>query len=180
MDVIKKMRLGKKYAGTFLTEKMGKESILTLAAEMQFISDVFVKDVRVRELFSSPAIPREMKHEAVRAFVQKGGFSTYTLQLLEMLVEKNRGDIVPYVARELHFIADRILNRIRVRMITAAEPSVTAIEGLSKRIGHFFGKNVFVERAIDTDLIGGFVLEGDGKLVDMSIRGQVERALLGK
>jgi len=51
--------------------------------------------------------------------------------------------------------------------------------GLSKRIGAFFEKNVFVERAIDPALIGGFVLEGDGRRIDMSVKGQIERALLG-
>jgi F-type H+-transporting ATPase subunit delta len=180
MDAITKMQLAKKYAGAFLTEGMDKDSILILAAEMQFIADAFRRDVRVREFFSSPAVPREKRLDAAREFARRGGFSPFTLQFLEILVGKGRGDIIPFAARELHIIADRILNRIRVRMTTAAEPSVTEIEGLSKRISQFFGKNVFVERAIDPSLIGGFILEGGGKLIDMSIRGQIERALLGK
>ncbi len=180
MDVTTKMRLGRIYAGVFLTHGMGEGDILMLAAEMQFISDVYTRDSRVEEFFASPAESGIQKIQAVRVFAEKGGFSPHTLQLLEILVRRGRGDILPFVSRELHFIADRILNRIRVRMTSAAEPSITEIEGLSKRIGKFFGKNVFVERAIDPSLIGGFVLEGDGKLVDMSISGQIHRALLGK
>jgi F-type H+-transporting ATPase subunit delta len=180
MDVIRKIRLAKKYARVFLTEKMDKENILILAAEMQFIADAFRRDTLVEEFFSSPAVPPQKRLEAVQRFAAEGGFSPYTLHLLKVLIEKGRGDIIPFVARELHSIADCILNRIRVRMTSAAEPSVTEIEGLSKRISHFFGKNVFVERAIDPSLIGGFILEGEGKLIDMSIRGQIERALLEK
>ena len=180
MNVTTKMRLGRTYAGIFLTRGMGESDILLLAAEMQFISDAFMRDRDVEEFFSSPAVSRSQKLQAVGMFVEKGGFTPYTLQLLEILIRHGRGDVLPYVSRELHFIADRILNRIRVRMTTAVEPSVTGIEGLSKRIGRFFSKNVFVERAIDPSLIGGFTLEGDGRLVDMSIRGQIHRALLGR
>jgi F-type H+-transporting ATPase subunit delta len=174
------MRLGRTYAGVFLTQGMSEGDILLLAAEMQFISDAYMRDSRVEEFFSSPAVSRTLKLQAVGIFAEKGGFTPYTLQLLEILIKRGRGDVLPYVSRELHFIADRILNRIRVRMTTAAEPSITEIEGLSKRIGKFFGRNVFVERAIDPSLIGGFVLEGGGKLADMSIKGQIHRALLRK
>ena len=174
------MKLGRRYAGTFLDERMGKDTILLLTAEMQFIADAFLADPLVEEFFSSPAVSREKRIEAVRAFSAQCGFSRYTLSLLETLVRRRRGDIIPFVSRELHVTADRILDRIRVRMTTAAEPSVTEIEGLSKRIGAYFGKNVFVERAIDPALIGGFVLEGDCKRIDLSTKGQIERALLGK
>jgi F-type H+-transporting ATPase subunit delta len=180
MDILKKMRLGKKYAKVFLSEKTDKGSILTLAAEMQFISDAFVSDILVEEFFTSPSVSLSRKLDAVRELGRKCEFSSYTIQFLNLLIEKGRGDIIPLTARELHLTADLILNRIRVRMTTAAEPSVTEIEGLSKTIGQFFGKNVFVERAIDRSLVGGFILEGDGKLVDISIRGQFLRALMGK
>jgi len=178
MHVTAKMKLGRTYAGIFLTHGMGESEILILAAEMQFISDAFTRDSRVEEFFSSPAVPRIEKLQALGFFAEKGGFSPHTLQLLKILIRHGRGDILPFVSRELHFIADRILNRIRVRMTTAVEPSVSEIEGLSKRIGRFFEKNVFVERASDPSIIGGFILEGDGKMVDLSIKGQIHRALL--
>lgn len=179
MDLIKKRKLAKRYAGVFLTEKMGKDAILTLAAEMQFVADTLRANPDLAEFFAAPAVSRADKLKVVTELCRKGGFTAYTRELLEILVRHGRAEIIVLVSRELHFIADEILNRIRVWMTTAADPSTTEIEGLSRRVGTFFRKNVFVERHHDPSLLGGFVLEGDGKRVDLSIRGQLE-ALLDK
>ena len=62
-------------------------------------------------------------------------------------------------------------------MTTAFEPSKADIEVLSKQINDFFGKNAIVEKYIDPSIIGGFVLEGDDKLIDLSVKGQIQKAL---
>jgi F-type H+-transporting ATPase subunit delta len=178
--MIKEMEIARRYARVFLNKKMDKNAILTLAAEMQFISDTIESDSELKEFFRSSVIARKKKLQVAIDLVERGGFSHYTLELLLLLINKNRGYLITYVSRELHFIADAILSRIRVRMTTAAEPSVTEIEGLSKKIGLFFGKNVFVERYMDPSIIGGFILEGDVKLVDLSVRGQIRKALSQK
>ena len=41
----------------------------------------------------------------------------------------------------------------------------------------FIGIVNIVERTIDGSIIGGIVFEGDGKRIDMSIKGQLNRAL---
>ena len=177
MELVKKMRLARQYAGVFLTEQMGKGEILILAAEMQFFADTLIANPDLAEFFAAPAVSREDQLRVIDGLARSGDFSSYTRELLEILVRHRRGEIIFLVSRELHFIADVILNRIRVRMTTAAEPSETGIEGLSTRIGRFFNKNVFVERHCDPSLIGGLVLEGDGKRIDLSIRGQFTRFL---
>lgn len=179
MELIKKAQLARQYAGVFLTEKMGEDEILTLAAEIQFIADTIMANPDIGEFFAAPAVSREDKLIVARELVRRGGFTTYTRELLEILVRHGRGDLVVFVSRELHLIADEILRRIRVRMTTAVEPAASEIPGLSRRVGQFFHKNVFVERHCDPSILGGLVLEGDGKLVDLSIRGQLEH-LLGK
>ncbi|MDP2982282.1 MAG: ATP synthase F1 subunit delta [Candidatus Latescibacter sp.] len=178
--MIDEMKIAKRYARVFLNKKMGSDSILTLAAEMQFIADAIESDSEIKEFFKSPVVPRKVKLDIAGNLVKQGGFSRYTLELLLLLINRNRADIITYVSRELHFITDELLNRIRVRMTTAAEPSVTEIEGLSKKVGHFFGKNVFVERYMDPSIIGGFILEGEGKLIDLSVKGQIRKALSQK
>ena len=176
--MIKENQIAKRYARVFLNKNMSQDNILILAAEMQFISDAIESDSEIKEFYASPVVTRKAKLDVSINLVKRGGFSHYTLELLKMLVNRNRADLITFVSRELHGIADIILNRIRVRMTTAAEPSVTEIDGLSKKVGHFFGKNVFVERYMDPSIIGGIILEGEGKLIDLSIRGQIRRALL--
>lgn len=176
--MINNWKIARRYARAFLTEKMGNQDILMLAAEMQFISDSLQSDSQVKAFIENPTVSRKDKIRIVDELAKRGGFSGYTRSLLETLVLNNREDHIYYVARELHFIADAILNRIRVRLTTAADPEDLNSEELGRRIGQFFGKKVFVERHSNPDLLGGFVLEGDGKRIDLSVVGQMKKALL--
>jgi len=123
VELVKKMRLARQYAGVFLTEQMGKGEILILAAEMQFFADTLIANPDLAEFFAAPAVSREDQLRVIDGLARSGDFSSYTRELLEILVRHRRGEIIFLVSRELHFIADVILNRIRVRMTTAAEPS---------------------------------------------------------
>jgi F-type H+-transporting ATPase subunit delta len=173
--MLDKLRSAKRYAKIFLNKKMDKNEMLVLAAEMQFLANTLISDSYLMEFFECTVIPREKKLTAIRKISENCGFSKYTLRLLEILVEHKRENLITLVSSELHLIADQLLSRIRVKMTTASEPSVDEIDDLNKRIGGFFKKNIFIERYIDPSIIGGFILEGDGKLIDLSIYGQLKR-----
>lgn len=173
--MLDKLRIAKRYAKIFLNEKTDKNDMLTLAAEMQFFADSLRSDHHLMDFFQCPVIPRKEKLASIKNISEKCGFSNYTLRLLEILITHKRENLILLVSSELHIIADTILSRIRVKMKTASEPSVSDIENLNKQLSHFFKKNVFVERSIDPSIIGGFILEGDGKLIDLSIYGQLKR-----
>lgn len=69
----------------------------------------------------------------------------------------------------------RIENKIMVgRLITASHN-----EGLCDRLEHLFqdktGAQVHLEESVDADIIGGFVFELDGHLMDASVKGHLER-----
>jgi len=178
--MIHKLVLAKRYAKIFLNGKITSDDILTLAAEIQFIAVAIKANSFILEFLSNPVILNEQKLQVIQSFVRQGGFSPYTRSLLELLIKKNRAELIPVISSELHKVADVILNRIRVKLTTAVEPSVFELEDVSQKIGRFFGKKVFVERHINPSIIGGFILEGDGKLIDLSVMGQLKRLLLKK
>ena len=161
----------------FLAETMGEEDILNLMVEMQVTADTIKANGDIAAFIASPAVSREKKREMVRVLAEKGGFSRYTVELLNVLISRNREDIIVDVARELHFIADRILNRIRVHLTTVPGSLDSEVEGMTGRIRQYFGQNVFVDHIFDPAIIGGFIMEGDGKRIDMSVRGQLEKLL---
>ena len=51
------------------------------------------------------------------------------------------------------------------------------IKEIAEGIGKYFSREAVIERNIDPRILGGFTFEGDGKVIDMSVKGQIERAL---
>ncbi len=170
-------RIAKRYAKAFLHEKANREKIDLLAEEFNALVNVFDNDPSLLEFFVTPAAPKSSKVKAAGNIMEKLGFSSYTRSLFELLIKKDRIAIIDAIAEELRDISDHLNDRIRVKVTTAVEPSVSDLDVMAERIGKYFGKNAAVEREIDSSIIGGFVLEGDGKMVDLSIKGQLKRIL---
>lgn len=170
-------RIAKRYAKAFLSDKVDRKEIDVLAEEMKALVKAFHSDQDIEEFFASPVTLREDKIKVVKKIGKTFDLSPYTVSLLELLIKKDRIIILDSVAEELDELSDRIHERIRVKVTTAVEPSTDDIGTLSERIGTFFGGETKVERQIDPSIIGGFILEGDGKRIDLSIRGQIRRIL---
>ncbi|MCD6308638.1 MAG: ATP synthase F1 subunit delta [Candidatus Latescibacteria bacterium] len=170
-------RIARRYAKAFLHGGLEKEGVERLADEFRALVDIIDSDETVSEFFKSPLAAKKNKIHAVRKIGAKLGLSPFTVELLEILIKKDRIGIIDAVADELHDLSDRINDRVRVFLTTANEPSVDEIAEIAERIGGFFKRQVTVERSIDPAIIGGFILQGDGKLIDLSVRGQIGRIL---
>jgi len=170
-------RIAKRYAKVFLHENMEKESIEIVADEVIALARVIESDRDIKEFFISPVNSRKQKLRVVRNIVKKLELSTYTFNFFELLINKDSLALMSSVAEELQEISDQINGFVRVTLTTAFEPSVTELEELSERISKYFGSKAIIKRNIDSEILGGFILEGDGKLIDMSVRGQIRRIL---
>ena len=170
-------QIAKRYAKAFLYEKLDRNEFESMIKEVGALVNVIRSDNNVREFLVSPINTKEVKLNIVRRLAEKLEFTGYTLSLLEMLIRKNRMVILESIHEELLEISDHMHNRIRIRVTTAVEPSVAELKEMAKRISSFFKRETVVERKIDPSIIGGFTIEGDGKLIDMSVMGQIRRAL---
>ena len=170
-------KIAKRYAKAFLHEQMDTEKIDNLTDEIRSFVLALESDEKIKEFFVSPVNSKEVKIKIMKNLVDKLGFSSYTFSLVEILIKKDRMDIISDVYEELQDVSDKIHGRIRVKVTTAYEPSTKDIEELSKRISGYFGQKAIIERQIDSEIIGGFILEGEGKIIDMSSKRQIERAL---
>ena len=174
---MRKIKIAKRYAKAFIHDEMDKEKIESLTDELKSLVLSIESDEKIKEFFVSPVNSKDVKIKAMRDIKDKLGFSSYILSLIEILIKNNRMDIISEVFEQLQEVSDKIHGRIRVKLTTAYEPSVKDIEEMSHRISDYFGCKAIVERHIDKSIIGGFMLEGEGKLIDMSVKRQIERAL---
>lgn len=170
-------KIARRYAKAFVHDKLDKKKIDTLTNELESFVNALESDELIHNFFKSSVHSRDVKIKVIKNLSKKIGFSTHIVSLFEILIKNDRMDIIADVFDELRSISDEINNRVRVKVTTAYEPSVKDINVLSQRISDFFGRHAIVERHIEKSIIGGFMLEGDGKIIDMSVKGQIERAL---
>jgi F-type H+-transporting ATPase subunit delta len=174
--MIHNRKIAKRYAKAFTHAKMSEQEIDSLIDEMKSFLYALESDTRIKEYFESPVNPKSGKQKVLKDMGTKIGFSERFLSMIGVLVKKDRINLLRDVYDELMKHSDRLHDRIRVRVTTAYEPSTDDIGTIAGKISDYFGQNAIVERSINSSIIGGIVLEGDGKKIDMSVKGQLGRA----
>ena len=166
-------RIAKRYARAFEHESVDIERFDALAEETRLLATTLDADIALRDFFVSPVTPQKTKLTAAGRIADTLSLSPLTRALLNILIRKDRMPVLTSVADELETLADSRGNRMRLKVTTVNEPSAGELADISARLGKYFECEAVVEHAVDSKLIGGFTVEGEDTLIDMSVRGQI-------
>ena len=125
------------------------------------------------ELLRNPQLDKRAKTAAVDAVA--GEADPLVLNLLRLLVEKNRAGEVAQVAEEFERMAAVEEGELSVELTTAYELSDEEARAIVGQIEQRSGRKVDANRTVDPELIGGVVLQVGSRRVDASIRGRLEQ-----
>ena len=161
-----------------LAERYAK-SLIDLSAELQQLDTVHQDIVLLQSIcrqsrefvlmLDSPIINADKKHKIIDA-VTRGKISTITQTFIKLLCSKNRESNLPEIVTS--FIEQfNIVKGIHKVKLTTATPVSEAIKNsfVEKIKASTTIKIIEIETKVNENLIGGFTLEMDGKLIDASI-----------
>lgn len=162
-------RLASRYAKSLLDLSLEKGQLENVYADMQWLQQVTKSNHDFVNLLRSPIIKADKKIKIVDAIVA-GNVSTITLAFLRLLINKGRESNFPEITGSFISLYKSHKNIQTVKLTTATPLSETLkneIINQVKKTGGF--ENIELETAIDSDLIGGFLLQAGDKLIDASI-----------
>lgn len=155
------------------------KSLLDLAKERGEL-DIVLKDIqdffevtKNRDFYlmaKSPIINSDKKAKIFDKLF-KGKYSEMTLSFFHIIIRKGREMYLPEIARQ--FLAQyKILNHIStVRLTSAVEIKKDQLEQIKARLleSDITDENIELITNVNSDLIGGFVIEIGDKLYDASV-----------
>jgi F-type H+-transporting ATPase subunit delta len=164
----------RRYAEAAFDLARREEAIDAWAVDLQLAAAI-ASEEGVERALDNPAIPLEEREAAVDA-VLNGRVRPPILNLVRLLVRRNRGVLLPAVSREF----DRLVNRERgvvTAIVTSAAPLSDAdVDVVRRRIAAMRSvSTVDVEQRVDEGLIGGLTVRVGDQLIDASVRGRLER-----
>ncbi|HVL53766.1 MAG TPA: F0F1 ATP synthase subunit delta [Vitreimonas sp.] len=143
------------------------------ARDLEIIAGISADD-RVASTLRNASIPHPQRQQLVRGLFESR-VSPKALNLVRLLVERRRAELLPAIAGEFR----RLLNRsqgITDAVVTSAAPLTTAeTEALKGRIQSMAGSRIDLQTQVDESLIGGLTVKVGGRLLDASVRGRLER-----
>lgn len=128
-------------------------------------------DPRVASLLGNPALAEA---DAV-ALLSPEAAGEHFGRFLGLLADNGRLALLPEIAglyEQLRAEADRV---VKATVTSASDLPVAELDAIRAALKKRFGREVEVETAVDTGLIGGAVISAGDVVIDGSLKGKLER-----
>ena len=142
--------------------------------ELTALREIFDREDAFRELLANPGIEKDEKKQLLKN-VFEGRVSTDIFSFLCILIDKNRVHYFDRIVDEYIRIDDeehQIGEGVIYSVIPLTDEQIASFED---KAGALLQKKVSLDNEIDPGLIGGVRLFVDGKLVDASLRTELEK-----
>jgi F-type H+-transporting ATPase subunit delta len=143
-------------------------------ADMQLFDKTVESSREFALLLKNPIIRHDKKRDILEKLF-KGKVHPLTLAIFDMITKKNREPLLPSIAKEFHNAYNEYKG-VRKATITTAVPLDAKLKAEFEQIVRNLSdkKDVELLEKIDTEMIGGFVLEIGDKQIDTSIKNKLK------
>jgi F-type H+-transporting ATPase subunit delta len=121
----------------------------------------------------SPYFSSQEKKDGIRKIIE--GADERFLNFLELLAERHRMPAIFRIRRAYDALWREENKLLPVTVTSAVELDEGLVEGLGKRIEEQTGKKVELTSKVDSDVLGGLVLQVGNMVLDASIRNRLEQ-----
>lgn len=165
--------VAKRYARALFSLTSSNGNVETTSRELGKVVDAF-RETELAAFASRTTIDRKTKRAVVARVAEGLGTSPLLGSFLALLAEKNRLDLLGAIEQEYQRLADRALGLVRARIRCAAAPSSESVRQLRELFERKTGKQVLAEVVVEPELLGGAIVEIQGRVYDGSVKSQLE------
>ena len=120
-----------------------------------------------------PAVSKTERQQAIER-IFRGKVSPLLFNTLGVLNNKGRLGLIPELAEEYRKLLDVQLGNLHVQVTVAQPLDAAEMENVRSQISSAFKMNAVLEQKVDDRIIGGMVLRLGDRLIDASVRSQLE------
>ena len=99
--------------------------------------------------------------------------SAHGRNLLRLLAENRRLDVLPEISAQFDALKARAENTVKVQLITAAGVEQAVVRRIGEALERKLGRAVELELQQDPELLGGAVIQAEGQVIDGSVRSRL-------
>ena len=161
-----------------IAERYGR-SIFELSEEQNQRDTVFQELLTVRQamenrpelldLLESPRITRDEKHSLIEGILGPKS-SNLAKDFLNLLVDKNRTDLFPFIVDQLQDVIRQKQGIQEVFVVTARELHSSIVQLLERTLEKVTGKKILIQSSVDPALLGGMQIRMGNRMIDGSVR----------
>ena len=140
---------------------------------LETVSNIFKGEPEYEELLSSPAIPVN-ERAAIIDSAFRGTLPENVVSFIQLLSEKGRMDEFSECVSEYRKLIEAQKAISEAVVTSAVALTADELAALKTKLEKISGKTVSITSRIDADILGGIIVELDGKVMDGSLRHRLQ------
>ncbi|HZP91161.1 MAG TPA: ATP synthase F1 subunit delta [Actinomycetota bacterium] len=144
-----------------------------VAEELARFEGLVAGEPALRDVLRRPWVKAAAKRAMVLEVATRLGVSPLTRRFLALVAQRRRFELLGDILAAYRARLDEAAGRIRAHVRSAAPLDEATRASLRDRLGRRIGKMVLLDTEVDPRLLGGFVAEVGGRVLDLSVAGQL-------
>ena len=161
------------YAEALFEAAREREELEEVVGDLEDFAQALRENEELRLFFYGGQVPEREKRRAIDALTEDMALSTRNF--LKVLSDNGREEILEEVLARYEELVKEHLGRVEVEVTTAVELSDEEQERIGDRLKELLeGREVILNTSVNPDLLGGAVFRFGGRMLDSSVRGQLQ------
>jgi F-type H+-transporting ATPase subunit delta len=132
------------------------------------------EEPQIAQGLANPLLSASARRGLARAIAEQLKLRPTMRDFLSLLADHRRLDQLAGIADQYQRILDQILGRVRATITASAALAPQQLEAVVAALARQTGRTVLAEERVDAQLLGGLVVDIEGKVYDGSLRTQLE------
>jgi F-type H+-transporting ATPase subunit delta len=161
------------YAEALFEAAREREELEEVVGDLEDFIQALRENEELRLFYYGGQVPEREKRRAIDALTEDMALSSRNF--LKVLSDNGREEILEEVLARYEELVKEHLGRVEVEVTTAVELSDEEQERIGDRLKELLeGREVILHTSVNPDLLGGAVFRFGGRMLDSSVRGQLQ------
>ncbi len=155
-------------------QESGEAELQKFGGDLCGLVGVLEHSPELMKVFRNPVFTAAEKKGVVKKVVAKTKPCKVVKNFCLLLADKNRLDCLPDIQAYFSVILDKVQGIVRGNLTTAIELTEPLQEKIKAQLEKQSGQKIVLEYEVDPDILGGLKLKVGDKVLDASIRAQLD------
>lgn len=166
-------QLAQKYAQAVYELAKEKQQLIAVEAQLSIVDQTISGHSELSTFLYHPRVPMAAKKDLIKnVFAQE--VTVDVLNFLLLIVDKRRENLLPQIIEQFVALANEERNIAIAEVTTVLPLSEQAETALIQKLTKVVGKNIQLKKHTDPSIIGGVIVRLGDKLIDGSVKRQLD------
>lgn len=167
------IRVSIRYARAIMNAAKELNLVDTVYQDLKYVNETFVNSKEFFTIFKSPVIPNSKKKKIVHE-VFAGRVSDLCFSLIDLVISKNRENLINSIFREFEALYFTHKNMLPVNITTAIEIDENTKNNVLSRLNQITGKSIVPQFNIEPKIKGGLKVQIDTWVYDATVENKLQ------